>query len=177
LWATEWDEIQPDIILTSKALGGGVPISAAIARDEILEAWGPGAHVSTQAGNVLACAAGNKLLDIVSDEAFLKTVQEKGKYFTEGLQTLQNKSPFIGRIDSRGLYIGVEIVKDKESKDPGVDEASAILNECLKEGIVFEKGGYFHNRLQFIPPLTITYETIDLTLSKLDKIFERVRNS
>lgn len=174
LWATDWDEIKPDIILTSKALGGGLPLSAAIARADILEAWGPGAHVSTQAGNVLACTAGNKVLDIVSDEDFLNEISEKGEYFANELKKLQKKYTFLGRVDSKGLYIGIEIVKDIESKEPGKEEASKILKECLKEGIIFEKGGYFHNRLQFIPPLTVTYETLDLALTKLDRIFSKI---
>lgn len=174
LWATEWEDIEVDMLLTSKALGGGLPLSAVVARSEILEAWGPGAHVSTQAGNVLACAAGNYVLERVSDEQFLASVRERGDYFVKGLRSLQDKHTLIGRIDSQGLYIGVELVRDRNTKDPAPDEAERVLEESLREGIVFEKGGFFHNRLQLIPPLTIEYKTIDDVLEKFDRIFTRV---
>ncbi|MGM8365946.1 aspartate aminotransferase family protein [Virgibacillus sp. W0181] len=174
LWATEWEDVEVDMLLTSKALGGGLPLSAAVARADILEAWGPGAHVSTQAGNVIACAAGNKILDQVSDEAFLKSVKEKGDYFANGLRELQRKYPIIGQIDARGLYIGLEFVKDQKTKEPADEEAQQILEACLEEGIIFEKGGFFHNRFQLIPPLTISYETIDEVIARFDKILSKV---
>src|SRR5690606_30640001 len=132
------------------------------------------AHVSTQAGNVLACAAGNYVLERVSDEQFLASVRERGDYFVNGLRSLQDKHTLIGRIDSQGLYIGVELVRDRNTKEPAPDEAERVLEESLREGIVFEKGGFFHNRLQLIPPLTIEYETIDDALEKFDRIFTRV---
>lgn len=175
LWATDWEDVEVDILLTSKALGGGLPIAAAVARADVLEAWGPGAHVSTQAGNAIACAAGNKVLEAVSDETFLKSVRDKGDYFVKGLLSLKEKYPLIGKIDSRGLYIGLELVKDQNSKEPAVDEAQQVLQGCLEEGIIFEKGGYFHNRLQLIPPLTISYETIDETIQKFDRIFSEIK--
>lgn len=175
LWATEWEEVEVDILLTSKALGGGLPLAAAIARSEILEAWGPGAHVSTQAGNVIACAAGNRVLERVSDEQFLESVRERGNYFAEGLKSLQQKYPLIGRVDARGLYIGIELVRNQETKEPAPDEAQQVLLGCLEEGMVLEKGGFFHNRLQLIPPLTISHKTIDETLEKFDRIFSRIK--
>lgn len=174
LWATEWEDVEVDILLTSKALGGGLPISAAVAKAEILEAWGPGAHVSTQAGNVLACAAGNYVLEQVSDEAFLDSVKERGEYFKNQLETLKKKYPVIGQIDARGMYIGIELVLDPESKEPASDLAQQFLHRSLEEGIIFEKSGFFHNRLQLIPPLTITYETIDKVIEKFDKIFSEL---
>lgn len=176
LWATEWEDVKVDMLLTSKALGGGIPLSAVVSNAEILEAWGPGAHVSTQAGNVLACAAANYVVEHVSSKNFLDEVVKKGKYFVDKLETLKSKYSFIGQIDSRGLYIGIELVKDVQTKEPGVEIANQILLESLHEGIVFEKGGYFHNRLQLIPPLTVTYETIDLAINKFDKIFDKVEN-
>jgi len=171
LWATEWDEVEVDMLLTSKALGGGLPISAVVARAEILEAWGPGAHVSTQAGNVLACAAANKVLEVITKEEFLAEVREKGEYFYNGLKELQNRHPLIGHINAKGLYIGLELVRNRETREPAPEEADFVLEECVKEGMVFEKGGYYHNRLQLIPPLTIRKSTIDRALEIFDRAF------
>jgi len=171
LWATEWDGVEVDMLLTSKALGGGLPLSAVVARAEILEAWGPGAHVSTQAGNVLACAAANKVLEVIAREEFLAEVRQKGEYFYSGLRELQARHSLIGHINAKGLYIGLELVRNRETREPAPEEATFILNECVKEGMVFEKGGYFHNRFQLIPPLTIRTSTIDRALEIFDRAF------
>jgi len=171
LWCYEWEEIKPDMVVTSKALGGGIPLSAVVSRADLLEAWGPGAHVSTQAGNVLACAAGNKVLDTLTSPGFLDGVVERGDYFVQGLRELQDRHALIGHIDARGIYIGIELVKDRETREPAPDEATFILRECVKEGMVFEKGGYYHNRFQLIPPLTIRKDTIDRALGIFDRAF------
>ena len=171
LWASEWEDVEVDMLLTSKALGGGLPLSAVVARAEILEAWGPGAHVSTQAGNVLACAAANKVLEVITNDDFLNEVRRKGGYFYNGLKELQRRHPLIGHINAKGLYIGLELVRNQETREPATEEAAFILEECVKEGMVFEKGGYFHNRFQLIPPLTIRESTIDRALEIFDRAF------
>ncbi len=171
LCAFEHSGIEPDMIVTSKALGGGLPISAVIAREEILMEWGPGGHVSTQAGNVLTCAVGNYVIDLVSSEKFLKNVNDLGSYFMEGLRVLQEKHKIIGYIDNRGLYTGIELVKSRETKDPAVEASNFVRNQCVAEGLLFEKGGYYHNRMQLIPPLTIKKTELDSALVIFDKVF------
>ena len=171
LWAFEHSEIEPDMILTSKALGGGIPISAVIAREEIFSEWGPGAHVSTQAGNVLACAAGNYVLDVVSSPAFLARVNETGAYFLTGLRELEKKHRIVGHINMKGIYTGIEFVKDRTTKEPAAAEATFMLQRCVAEGLVFEKGGYYHNRFQLIPPLNIERAQLDRVLGIFDKVF------
>ncbi len=171
LWAFEHSGIEPDMIVTSKALGGGLPISAVIARDEILTEWGPGAHVSTQAGNVLACAAGNYVLDVVTGDEFLKKVNEIGSYFVEGLKGLQKKHTILGWIDNKGIYTGLELVRDRKTKEPASKEATYIRDRCVAEGLLYEKGGYYHNRMQLIPPLNITRDEIDRVIEIFDRVF------
>jgi 4-aminobutyrate aminotransferase-like enzyme len=171
LWAFEHSGIVPDMIVTSKALGGGIPISSVIAGGTILAEWGPGAHVSTQAGNALACAAGNYVLDVVSSDDFLSKVNERGSYFADGLRALQEKHEIIGLVHNRGIYTGVELVMSKKTKEPAADAATFTRDRSVQEGLLFEKGGYYHNRLQLIPPLTIEKEVIDRALGILDKVF------
>jgi len=171
LWAFEHSEIEPDMITTSKALGGGLPLSAVVARSDILTEWGPGAHVSTQAGNVLACAAGNYVLDVVSSEEFLKKVNDAGRYFMDGLQELEKKHKIIGHIDNKGLYTGIELVKDRETREPAAQASTYVRDRCVAEGLLFEKGGYYHNRMQLIPPLTVGKPVLDSAIAIFDKVF------
>jgi 4-aminobutyrate aminotransferase-like enzyme len=171
LWAFEHSEIEPDMIVTSKALGGGLPISAVIAKEEILTEWGTGAHVSTQAGNVLACAAGNYVMDVVSSAEFLKSVDDTGSYFMDGLKDLERRHPIIGHIDNKGVYTGVELVNDRKTKEPAVEASNFVRDRSVAEGILYEKGGYYYNRMQLIPPLNIEKTVLDKVIEKFDKIF------
>lgn len=170
LWAFEHSGIVPDMIVTSKTLGGGVPLSAVIAREDILGQWGPGAHVSTQAGNVLACAAGNYVMDVVSSDDFLVRVNAAGAHLVKGLRELESRHPIVGYIENRGLYTGVELVLDRETKAPAPDAAGFIRDRAVGEGLLFERGGYFNNRLQLIPSLTITNEEIDRAIAIFDTV-------
>jgi 4-aminobutyrate aminotransferase-like enzyme len=172
VWAFEHSGIEPDIIVTSKALGGGIPISAVVARSEIFTEWGPGANVSTQAGNVLACAAGNYVLDVISSEGFLKKVAETGKYFYSGLKDIEKNHRIVGHINCKGIYIGLELVTDRKTKEPAIEASTFIRDRLLEEGVLYEKGGYYHNRMQFIPPLNIEVKEIDMVMEKLDRVFE-----
>ena len=171
LWSFEHSGIEPDMIISSKSLGGGLPIAAIIAKSEILTEWGPGAHVSTQAGNVLACAAGNYVLDTISSESFLKTVNETGEYLTNGLGELEKNHKIVGCFNTRGLYTGIELVKDRKTKEPATDAANFLRERCLEEGVLFEHGGYFGNRMQLIPSLKINRSEIDVVLKTFDKLF------
>jgi len=171
LWAFEHSEIEPDMICTSKALGGGLPLSAVIGRAEILEDWGPAAYVSTQAGNALACAVGNYILEVVSSESFLQKVNERGCHIVQGLKDLKKAHKIIGYIDNTGIYTGIELVKDRKTKEPASDAAAFVRDKCVQEGLLFEKGGYYHNRLQLIPPLNIEVKDLDRALGIFDRVF------
>ncbi len=172
LWAFEHSDIEPDMIVVSKALGGGVPISAVIGISDIFTEWGPGANVSTQAGNVLACAAGNYVLDVVSSKDFLLKVNETGAYSHEKIKELGQKHKIIGHINCKGLYTGLELVKDKKTKEPAVEASEFIRDRLLEEGLLYEKGGYYNNRMQFIPPINIGKDVLDRVVKLLDKVFD-----
>ncbi len=173
LWAFEHSGIEPDMFVTSKALGGGLPISAVVAKEDILMRWAPGAHVSTQAGNVLACAAGNYVLDVVSEPEFLDHVNEIGAHFRAGWEALQDKHPSIGWIDNLGLYTGIEFVLDRETKEPAIDLTTYVLDESIANGMLFEKGGYYYNRIQLIPSLNMDVSVMDEAFRRFDAILTR----
>ena len=173
LWAYQHSGIVPDIICTSKALGGGLPLSAIIGKEKIFSTWSPGAYVSTQAGNALACSAGNYVLDTISNQSFLDQVNQKGRYFFKSIKKLKKKYKLIGYVDNCGLYTGVEIVRNNKTKEPAGIESNYIRDLCVKEGLLFEKGGYYHNRLQLIPPLNIDLNDLKKCIDILDMVFEK----
>jgi 4-aminobutyrate aminotransferase len=169
MWGCEHDGVVPDMIAVSKGLASGLPISAVVAADEVAASWGPGAHVATFAATVLASAAANATLDVYESENLVRRAAEMGDYFRQQLEGLQERHPILGWIDARGLFIGLEFVRDRRTKEPATDEASWMLDFCVREGLLFEKGGYYYNRFQLIPSLVIEKEAIDRAVDILDR--------
>ncbi len=170
-WGSDHENVVPDIITVSKSLASGVPISAVVAASELLESWGPGAHVSTFAATPLACAAAHATLDIYERDDIVNRSATMGAYFKECLDELADKHPIIGWIDAKGLFVGIELVLDRETKEPAADATNWVLEYCVREGLLFERGGYFYNRLQLIPPLTIEKDEIDRAVQILSGAF------
>lgn len=168
MWGCEWDGVVPDLVAVSKGLASGLPISAVVGKDEILASWGPGAHVATFAATPLAAAAANATLDVMESEGLVARAGETGAYFRERLEELQERHPILGWVDARGLFVGLELVRDRRTKEPAAEEAGWILDHCVREGLLFEKGGYLYNRFQLIPPLTIGRELVDRAVEILD---------
>jgi 4-aminobutyrate aminotransferase len=169
LWACDHEQVVPDMILVSKGLASGLPISAVIADDEVAASWGPGAHVGTFTAGALACAAANATLDVYESEQLVKRAADLGGYFLDRLEGLAERHPILGWIDARGLFIGLEFVRDRVTKEPAADEAAWMLDFCVREGLLFEKGGYYYNRFQLIPSLVIEKELIDRAVDILDR--------
>ncbi|MDR1015480.1 MAG: aspartate aminotransferase family protein [Coriobacteriales bacterium] len=169
LWGYEHSGIRPDLLVTSKTLGGGLPLSALVARAEVLEAWRPTAHINTQAGNAVACAAAHVVLDLVTAPGFLDEVDRRGERFKTGLDRIAARHPSLGYIDHTGIYLGLEFVSDPVRKTPDPALVSRIRTVGLQRGLLLDHGGYFGNRIPLIPALNIPYELIDETLAALDE--------
>lgn len=168
MWACEHDRVVPDMLATSKGLASGMPISAVVGSAEILASWGPGAHVATFAATPLAAAAANATLDVYARDAVVGRAERTGAYFHDRLRELQEQHPILGWIDAKGLFIGLEFVLDRKTKQPAADATKLMLDHCVREGLLLERGGYLYNRLQLIPPLTIEREQIDRAIEILD---------
>jgi 4-aminobutyrate aminotransferase len=169
MWACEHEGVVPDMIATSKGLASGLPISALITSDEIAASWGPGAHVATFAATALASAAANATLDLYESEQLVRRAADIGDYFRQRLEELQERHPILGWIDARGLFIGLEFVRSRVTKEPAAEEAAWMLDFCVREGLLFEKGGYYYNRFQLIPSLVIEKDAIDRAVDVLDR--------
>ena len=110
-------------------------------------------------------------MDVVSSPEFLAQVNDIGGYFKKGWENLQAKHPSIGWIDNMGIYTGIELVMDRKTKEPAADFSQFVLDQSVANGILFEKGGYYYNRLQLIPALNTPKSVLDEAFDIWDKIF------
>ena len=167
MFASEyWKEagVMPDIISTAKSIAGGVPLSAIIAREEIMESPAPGTIGGTYCGNPLACAAALKVIEIMERDNLAKRSCEIGKQVMSRYSSMMEKYGVIGDVRGLGGMVGIEFVKDKASKVPDAELTSAIINECAQNGLLVEGAGTYNNVIRFLAPLVITDEQLQAGL-------------
>jgi len=173
-WAIEHAGVAPDLIAMAKSLSNGIPLSAVSGRAEILDSWGPGAHCSTFTAYPAVCAGGVKVFEIFERDRIIEGAAEKGRHFRAGLEDLAARHPSIGHFDALGLYIGVEFVMDRKTKEPAAKATAWAHSQLAKEGVLCIHSGYFGNRFAFAPPLVITKGEIDEALQIIDRVLGRM---
>lgn len=159
MWAVEQWDVVPDILCSAKALASGMPVSAMIAREEVMS-WSPGAHGSTFGGNPVCCAAAQATLDVIEQEQLMVNARQVGGRLLSNLRDLAEESRFIGDVRGLGLMIGVEMVQDKATKAPAPAEAHAVVQECFQRGLLLLPCG--PNSVRFSPPLLLTEAQADI---------------
>ncbi len=170
-FAIEHWKIEPDVVCLAKAIASGLPLGAIIARAKLMD-WEEGSHASTFAGNPVACASALAVIDVIKGENLLENAERQGNYIMRWLQNLKDESQIVGDVRGKGLMIGVEIVKEKETKSPGVDEAREIMLRCWKRGVAIILCGA--STLRIAPPLTITKELIDVSLEIIEDVVREI---
>ncbi|MCW6158553.1 MAG: aspartate aminotransferase family protein [Thermoplasmatales archaeon] len=164
LWASEYQNVTPDIMCISKSIGGGIPISSIVYRkdfDQIPKAF----HLGTYRGNPLGMAAGAAILDVVKDEQFLERVRSKGRYLLKRFQEIQGNSSIIGDVRGRGFMVANEIVTNKQDKAPGTELAGKIRGSLFNKGLLMHTCGHYGNVMRFMAPLTIEDDLLDTGIS------------
>lgn len=161
--------VTPDIVCLGKAIGGGLPFGVTVASDEVMD-WPPGSHASTFGGNNLACAAALAVMDLVRDEGFGERVMVRGEYLVRGLCELAERHPIIGDVRGLGLMVGMELVRDRATKEPARDERETILRHAFERGLVLLPAG--ESVIRASPPLIIEEEDIDAGIDILDRVME-----
>lgn len=174
MWAIEHADVEPDLIISGKAISNGLPISMVIGRSELLDSYGPGGHSTTFAGYAAAAAGGNAVLDVIERENLLETVTERGAYFLDGLRALQDEHVSVGDVQGKGMFLGIELVADRASKEPAAQATSWAHQELVNEGLICMASGYLGNRLMLAPPLVIGTSEIDRALGALDRVLGRM---
>lgn len=167
MFASEyWKEagVEPDIIATAKSIAAGVPLSAIIASAEVMEGVAPGTIGGTYCGNPLACAASLKTIEIMERDHLADRSVEIGKKVTARYKEIQKKYPVVGDVRGLGGMIGIEFVKDPETKEPDAALTADIIQTCAKNGLLVEGAGTYNNVIRFLAPLVITEDQLEAGL-------------
>ncbi len=179
VFAFEHAGIVPDVILISKAVGGGQPLSVVV-YDQSLDTWGPGAHAGTFRGNQLAMVAGAAVIGRIRDPAFLAEVTRKGDMILERLNKLKEEVSIIGDVRGKGLMLGVEFINPRNPLDiMGVPEptgyvASLVQRRCFDNGLIMEKGGRSGSVMRCLCALNIPDEDIDRAMTIFENAVREV---
>ena len=174
MFACEHEGVVPDILCVGKALGGGVAISAAIGRPEVMASWGSSSgeavHTSTFLGNPLSCAMASAVLDVLEEEGWVEEVRRRGAILSAKLEALQARFPdVIGCVRGRGYMLGLDLIEPGTPRAPNAGLAVALMDRCRKRGYLVLPSGVHGNILALSPPFMATDEQLDGFLEALER--------
>src|SRR6266849_1137460 len=168
MFACEHYGIEPDMIVTAKSLGGGLPLAAVTGRAEIMDAPGPGGLGGTFAGNPLSCAAALAVLDIFEHENLLARASALGNRFQKRAREWQERWPMIGDVRGLGGMQAIELVQSTEKREPAAEEANQIVQYCYEHGLIVLSAGSYSNVIRVLVPLVATDAQMDEGLDVLE---------
>ena len=170
MWAIEHFGVEPDVVTAAKGIASGLPLGVTTARAEVM-AWPPGAHASTFGGNPVSCAAALATISLLRD-SLVKNAADVGAHMMAGLQALQDKHPLIGEVRGKGLMIGVELVRDRQTKERATAERDRVVDEAFARGMLILGAG--RNAVRFSPPLVLTKAQADTAVRIFDECLTAV---
>jgi 4-aminobutyrate aminotransferase/(S)-3-amino-2-methylpropionate transaminase len=166
--------VEPDLIVWGKSLGGGLPLAGVSGRADLMDAPHVGGLGGTFGGNPLSCAAGLIALDQVEDPAFLARAREIGDHVMTALRAMQERHELIGDVRGMGPMIGIELVKDRATKEPAAPEAAHIVSLARERGLMLMGVGIYSNVVRILVPLVVTDEDLQTGLDILDGCLSEV---
>jgi 4-aminobutyrate aminotransferase len=162
--------VEPDIMTSAKGMGNGVPIGWTIATSEVADAF-PGLTFSTFGGNPVSCAVGLAVINVIEKNDLRTNARIVGDYFREKLDELKEKYPIIGDVRGMGLMQGIELVKDRTTKEPAPEAVLKVFEETKRQGVLIGKGGLYGNVIRTGMMLNSTKNTVDELIKALDAGF------
>ncbi len=168
-----WD-IEPDIICLAKSLAAGLPLSAVITKKEITDSLPGGCIGGTYVGNPVACRAALEVINIIEEEHLLDRALKIGERLKEQFLKMKDKYSIVGETRGIGAMMAVELVKDRNTKEPATQETAQVVQECLKNGVFVPTSGINKNVLRMLVSLEITDEQLDEALDVLEKAVAKV---
>lgn len=179
MFAFEHAGISPDMVVLSKAIGGGLPMSVLLYNKK-WDKWQAGAHAGTFRGNQMAMAAGSITLDTIRQQGLVDNATKMGERLTNRLYELKDKHAFIGDVRGLGLMIGVEIIDPESASSIGGQFStnpsltSKLQQACLSQGLIIELGGRDSSVIRFLPPLIINAAEVDLVAAKFTQAIDMI---
>jgi 4-aminobutyrate aminotransferase len=170
MFAIEHFGVEPDVVATAKGIASGMPLGVCTARAGIMS-WPPGAHASTFGGNPVSCAAACATIDLLKRE-LCRNAEQVGAYLLEGARALMDKHPLIGDVRGKGLMIGIECVRDRQTKERAIEEREEVVNAAFYRGLLVLGAG--KNTIRMSPPLVLTRAQAETALQILDEAFTEV---
>ena len=173
-WGIQHTGVEPDIITLAKGFGSGIPIGGFVTRPELAEDYSVADGFATFGGNPLSCAAAVAVIDIIQESNYLERASKLGNELKKKLQALQEDHKIVGDVRGQGMMLGIELVKDRETKEPAIQEMLQVMEYCREKGLLIGKGGLDNNVVRLQPPLELTSEQIDEACSILGDAFAKV---
>ena len=171
MFAIEHTGVAPDVVTMAKGIASGLPLGVATARADVMS-WPPGTHASTFGGNPVACAASLVTLRLLRD-GLMRNAEVVGAHMLERVRALMDRHPLVGDVRGRGLMIGIELVRDRQTKERATTERDAVVRECFTRGLLVLGAG--RNAIRLSPPLILTKEQADTAVEILDQALTAVR--
>jgi alanine-glyoxylate transaminase/(R)-3-amino-2-methylpropionate-pyruvate transaminase len=173
-WGFETQGVIPDIVTMAKGIGNGCPIAAVVTTPQIASVLTQKIHFNTFGGNPVVCAMGKAVLEVIEKENLQQNALKLGGHILSGLEKLKSKHQIIGDVRGKGLMLGVELVKDRTTKEPAKAETAQVLELARDMGLLLGKGGLWGQSIRFAPPMCITKADADFILEVFDAAFSRL---
>jgi alanine-glyoxylate transaminase / (R)-3-amino-2-methylpropionate-pyruvate transaminase len=173
-WGFETQGVIPDLVTMAKGIGNGCPLGAVVTTPQIAATLAQRTHFNTFGGNPVVSAQGRAVLEIIDREKLQENSLKIGNRLLVGLNELKQKHNLIGDVRGKGLMLGIELVKDRQSKEPAREECAQILETCKEMGLLLGKGGLWGQTIRFSPPMCVNAQDADFLLEVLDHAFQRL---
>jgi len=168
-WGFETQDVVPDIVTMAKGIGNGAPLAAVVTTSKIAATLAQRTHFNTFGGNPVVCAQGMAVLDVIDREKLQANALTVGNYIFAGLERLKAKHNIIGDVRGKGLLVGIELVKDRDTKEAATNECAHVLENCRDMGLLLGKGGLYGQTVRFSPPLCLHEQDADFLVDVLDR--------
>jgi 4-aminobutyrate aminotransferase / (S)-3-amino-2-methylpropionate transaminase / 5-aminovalerate transaminase len=172
LWAIERSGVKPDLVCVGKSLASGMPLAAVCGRAELMDAVHPGGLGGTYGGNPVACAAAIESIQAIADRAFLERAERAGERIGERLRALSAAHQVIGDVRGAGPMAAIELVRDRDTREPAPDAAAAVVEAALERGLLILKTGIYDNVIRILVPLSASDEELDAGLARLGEALD-----
>ena len=170
-WGFETANVQPDIVTMGKSMGNGHPLSVVVTKKQIADKFNNGMeYFNSFGGNPVSCAVGKAVLNVIEDEKLQQNAHKVGEYLLKELKQLQGEFPLIGQVRGMGLFIGIELIKEKSKLIPAHAEAEKVVNEMMRKRILLSTDGPDHNVIKIKPPMVFSTENADELVLNLSEV-------